>query len=218
MGPFSRKWGSMLPSPGPLPEIRARRPLSKPFPKATFQGGPTTCPGAMSGFPSRQYESTDFFTIRLELVLTDGRTFSAASAGDTVSGGSFFSSPFTYSAQFFCALADASAFNGNYIVVTDAWADYGAGDVVPVQFDSGYTFRILSTNNPYINNTTTAYMEVTIDPTDGSVTVVSNEDFDYGVPIPVEGAGSVGTCTGDINLVLNFVGYATNQGFTLVKQ
>jgi hypothetical protein len=200
----------------------------KSIPASEFSRGPNGLPRgevAVSltevltglGVSSGQYESTDFFTIRLELVLTDGRTFSAASAGDTVAGGTFFASPFAYSAQFFCALDDASDFDGNYIVVTDAWADYAAGDVVPVQFVSGYTFRVLSTNNPFINNTSTAYMEVTIDPSDGSVSVASNEDFDYGVPIPVTGSGTVGTCTGDINLVLDFVGYATSQGFTLIK-
>jgi len=170
------------------------------------------------GLQSGDYDSTDFFTLRMELVLNDGRTFSSASAGQTVSGGSFFKSSFSYSAQFFCALADASIFDGNYEVVTDAWADYNPGEIVPVQFVSGYTFRILSTNNPFISNPGTSYMEVTIDPSDGSVTVASNEDFNYGPLIPVLGVGSVGTCTGDINLVLNFVGFATNQGFTLVKQ
>ncbi len=169
------------------------------------------------GLQSGDYDSADSFNIRLVGVLSDGRQFTN-NANGTVTGGSFFRSPFAYSAQFFCPLADASLFDGNYIVTADAWADYAIGAVVPVAFDTGYKFRILSTNNPFINNTATAYMEVTIDPADGTVTVVSNEDFDYGVPVPVTGTGSVGTCTGDINLNLNFVGQATNQAFSLVKQ
>lgn len=60
-------------------------------------------------------------------------------------------------------------------------------------------------------------MLVTVNPEDGTATVTSNEPFDYGVPIDVTGSGSVGTCTGSINLSLNFVGYATNQAFNLVK-
>jgi len=202
----------------------------KTVPKSDFSRGPNDLPrgkvgASLSevlsglGLSSGQYESTDFFTIRLELVLTDGRTFSAADAGATVAGGSFFSSPYTYSAQFFCALADASSFDGNYIVVTDVWADYAAGDVVPVQFVSGYTFRILNTANPFVDNQDTSYMEVTIDPDTGAATVMSNECFNYpGFDcVNVTGLGSVGTCTGDINLVNTFGPYG-NYGFTLVKQ
>ena len=164
------------------------------------------------------YDSSDSFNIRLVAVLTDGRKFTN-NAGGTVTGGSFFSSPFAYSAQFFCALADASSFDGTYIVTNDAWADYNPGETVPVQFVSDYTFRILSTNNPFINNPGTSYMEVTVDPSDGSATVSSNECFDYGggFCVDVTGGGSVGTCTGDINLVINFGPY-TNNGFSLIKQ
>ncbi len=120
-----------------------------------------------------------------------------------------------------CPLDDASNFNGNYVVVTDDWADYAAGDIVPVVYnpaDGLYKFRILATNNPYISNGATAYMLVTIDPSDSSVTVVSNEDFNYGPLIPVIGTGTVGSCTGDINLSLDFVGYAVSQSFILVKE
>lgn len=165
------------------------------------------------------YDSSDSFNLRLVAILTDGRSYTN-DAGGTVTGGSFFSSPFAYSAQFFCALDDASSFDGNYIVTNDAWADYNPGEVVPVQFVSGYTFRILSTNNPFINNPDTSYMEVTIDPSDGSVTLTSNECFDYGGGFcsDVIGAGSVGTCTGDINVVLNFTLCCANQAFSLVKQ
>ena len=60
-------------------------------------------------------------------------------------------------------------------------------------------------------------MLVTIDPADGTVSVASNQSFDYGVPIDVAGTGTVGTCTGDINLTLEFVGYATDQTFILTK-
>ena len=170
------------------------------------------------GLSVGDYDSADSFNIRLVAILTDGREYTN-DAGGTVTGGSFFSSPFAYSAQFFCALADASNFDGNYVVTVDAWADYSPGEVVPVQFVSGYTFRILSTNNPFINNPNTSYMEVTIDPTDGSVTLTSNECFDYGGGFctDVIGTGSVGTCTGDINVVLNFTLCCPNQTFSLVK-
>lgn len=167
-----------------------------------------------------EYESTDEFRVRLEYVMTDGRTFTNTDAAGTVLTSSYFKSPYVYPVQFFCSLDDASIFEGNYTVTEDAWADYAVGDVIPVEYnpeDGPYTFRILSTNNPYIANTNSAYMLVTVNPEDGTATVASNESFDYGVPIDVTGSGSVGTCTGSINLSLNFPGYATNQAFNLVK-
>lgn len=166
------------------------------------------------------YVSTDEFRVRLEYVMTDGRTFTNEDAAGTVLASSFFKSPYVYPVQFFCNLEDASIFEGNYTVTADAWADYAAGDVVPVEYnpeDGPYTFRILNTNNAYVANKDSAYMLVTVNPDDGTVTVTSNESFDYGVPIDVTGSGSVGTCTGNINLSLNFVGNATNQAFRLVK-
>ncbi|NQU84450.1 MAG: hypothetical protein HQ541_01695 [Mariniphaga sp.] len=172
-----------------------------------------------AGLVAGDYDSGDSFNVRLESVLTDGRIFTSTNTVGTITGGSFFSSPFLYSVQFFCALQDASNFDGNYIVTNDVWADYAPGEVVQVEFDSGYTFRILSTNNPYIANPSTCYMIVTIDPSDGSATVTSNECFDYGPGfcLDITGAGSVGTCTGDINLIIDFGPY-TNQAFSLVKQ
>ncbi|WP_309640146.1 hypothetical protein [Flavobacterium sp.] len=172
------------------------------------------------GIADGSYTANDSFNLKFEMVLTDGRTFSATNASATVTGGSYLNSPFQYSAQFFCPLADASIFDGNYTVVADAWADYGAGDTVPVTHvpsDGPFTFRILSTNNPFIANTGTSYMLVTIDPADGTATVQSNESFDYGIPIDVTGDGTVGTCTGDINLSLDFSGQAQNQTFILTK-
>ncbi len=197
---------------------------------STFSPGPNGLPrGTVSatfnevlnatGLGVGDYTSADQFIMRLELVLTDGRVYTNNASGP-VSGGTFFASPFQYSVQFFCVLADASLFDGNYIVVNDAWADYEPGDVVPVETVAGeLRFRILSTNNPFISNPGTSYMEITIDPSDGSVTIASNECFDYGGGFcaDVTGTGSVGTCTGDINLGVQF-GSPTVWNFSLVKQ
>lgn len=205
--------------------------LVKAVPASAFSQGPIGLPRAdiavslqevlnAGGLVAGDYDSSDSFNVRFEYVMTDGRTYSNTNTSSTVTGGSFFSSPFKYSVQFFCALTDASMFDGNYVVVIDAWADYGEGDIVPVEFISDYTFRILSTNNLWINNTTTSYMEVTINPEDGSVVVSSNECFETnwgGGCLDVTGYGSVGTCTGDINLVID-VGAYTDNTFSLVKQ
>lgn len=166
------------------------------------------------GISEDDYLSTDEFRVRLEYVMTDGRTFTNTDAAGTVLTSSFFKSPYVYPVQFFCSLDDASLFEGNYTVTADAWADYATGDIVPVEYnpeDGTYTFRVLATNNPYINNPGTAYMLVTVNPEDGSATVTSNEPFDYGGGdlTEVSGTGSVGTCTGSINLSIVFNDFGT---------
>jgi hypothetical protein len=168
------------------------------------------------------YTAADKFTMRLELVLEDGRAYTSTNASGTVTGGSFFNSPFTYSVQFACPLADASLFNGDYKVTVDAWADYSVGDIVPVVYSAAngtLKFRILNTNNPSLVNATTTYYEVTVNTTTGTCTVVSNTALNYGGGFltNVTGTGSVGSCTGDINLSLNFSGSSQNQAFSLVK-
>ncbi len=170
------------------------------------------------GLQSGDFASEDQFNIRLNLKLNNGQAFTNSDVNPNIAGGQFFQSPFNYRAQFFCALTDASIFSGDYTVVADAWADYAPGDIIPVVVgEDPFTFRILSTKNPFIANTDTSYIEVVINPSDGSAIATSNEPFDYGIPIDVLGTGSVGTCTGDINLVLNFVGQAANQQFALRK-
>jgi len=154
------------------------------------------------------YTNLDNFTIRLELILRDGRKFSVDDNSPRVTGGSYFSSPFQYTVEFFCPLENASLYNGDYKVIEDAWKDYKADDIIPVVYDSSdglFTFRILNINNPFILNTETSYMIVTVNPEDGSVAVVGNEVFDYdGYTPEVTGEGFVGTCNGKINLKLNF--------------
>lgn len=121
-----------------------------------------------------------------------------------------------------CPLEDASQFNGNYTVVEDQWADYAAGDTVPVSYvpaDGLFVFRVLCTNNPYISNPSTAYLICTINPATNAVTVTSNEQWSYigWNTVTVTGSGSVASCTGDINLKLNFSGSSQNQSLKLVK-
>jgi len=176
------------------------------------------------GLNPGDYTPADQFFVRLEVVLTDGRTFSSGNTSGVVAGGSFFSSPFQYSVQFFCKLTDASLFSGNYVVTDDAWADYSPGDIVPVVPVPGTTsFRFLSTNNPFIANPNTSWIQFDIDPATGDVTGGSNEDFNYGSPsspflVPVTiSSGSVGTCTGSVDVKLNFAPFG-DWHFSMVKQ
>lgn len=168
-----------------------------------------------------EYLSSDQFNIRLNVKLTTGQSFTQGDTNPNIAGGQFFASPYFYRAQFFCPIDEvATLFTGTYIVVTDIWADYAPGNEIPVVLgESPYTFRILSTNNPFIGNPNTSYIEVTINPLDGTVTATSNEPFDYGggFLLDVSGDGRVGACTGDITLSLDFGSFGADQTLTLTK-
>lgn len=204
--------------------------LVKSVPASSFTEGPFGLPRGdiavslqealdKAGLKKGDYDVADSFYIRLELVLTDGKVFSDTNLSGTVAGSSFYVSPFGYSVQFFCALNDASIFNGAYVVDVDDWADYSPGDVIQVQFVSGFKFRILATANPYITNVNTAYMELTVNPNDASVTLVTNECFNYDGwdCVSFTGTGSVGSCTGSIDLTITYGGYGKGK-FSIHKQ
>ena len=110
-------------------------------------------------------------------------------------------------------------FNGNYKVVTDTWADYNPGDLVPVTpGGAANQVYVKATNNPYLVNASSAYMILTVS-ADGSVVITSNTNFDYGggFAVAVTGTGSVDRCTGDITLKpINFGNYKNNT-FVLKK-
>ena len=112
-------------------------------------------------------------------------------------------------------------FSGNYTVLTDSWADYMAGDKVPVTPGAAANqIYVRATNNPYISNSATAYMLLTVN-ADGTFVVTSNQNFEYGAnggSLAVTGTGKVNLCSGDINIsVLNFGNNKNNQ-FVLKKQ
>lgn len=111
----------------------------------------------------------------------------------------------------------ADVYDGNFVVVVDRWGDYATGAIVPVEHVPGTdTFRILSTNNPYISNSGTSYMEVTLEPASSTVTLVSNECFDYGPGfcLNVTGAG-VASCDGTIDVIANYGGFV---GYRFILQ
>lgn len=74
---------------------------------------------AALGLSEGQYNGGDSFNIRLELVLTDGRTYSAADANGNVAAlGGYYSSPYAYSAALVCptSLEGTHAFVGSMLV------------------------------------------------------------------------------------------------------
>lgn len=130
-----------------------------------------------------------------------------------------FNQDFTLIVALTCPFVNTK-FSGNYKVITDTWADYRAGDLVPVTPGSDANqIYIRASNNPYLVNSSTAYMILTVN-TDGSVAVTANEIFNYGggFKVPVTGSGTIDFCTGDISLdILNFGAYKNNK-FVLMKK
>ena len=194
--------------------------------KAVFASNITTFPSTFHLDQNDLYDAfninsaadikiTDKLIITTDLTLKDGRIVKmytddgVKNYGADVTNQSMYSAAQTY--IFSCPLDNASNFNGNYEVVVDDWADYEPGEIVPVVYDSSFgtlKFKILNTNNPYVSNTNSYYI-ITIDPTNSSVNVASNENFDYGggFIVPITGTGAVGSCTGDIVITQYFGPY-----------
>lgn len=89
------------------------------------------------GLVAGQYDGGDTFTYRLELVLTDGRTFSAADTSGSLQG-SYFSSPYAYNAGILCIPPAPIA--GSYVInMVDTYGDGWQGSAVVVTVDGTAT-------------------------------------------------------------------------------
>lgn len=89
------------------------------------------------GLAEGQYNGGDTFNFRLELHLTDGRTFSAADGSGSLQG-SYFQSPYVYRAGMLCI--PASPITGDYeIDMQDSYGDGWQGSAVVVTIDGAST-------------------------------------------------------------------------------
>lgn len=169
---------------------------------------------------------TDNLVVSADLKLKDGRSVKMYNSNGTVNYGSGIANLTgikvfqTYIVS--CPLSDASLFNGNYKVTADQWDDYGVGPIIPVVYNTingTKVFRIPNTTRPFIINKSTSYIIGTINTTTNTVIVTSNERWNYGGTdvYTVTGTGTVGSCTGDINLKLYFDTLGP-YNFNLVKQ
>lgn len=85
------------------------------------------------GAASTDYSGGDVITVRLELVLTDGRTFSSDDATGSLQG-SYFSSPYAYNAVIKCI--PASPKDGTYeVAMQDSYGDGWNGGYISVNID-----------------------------------------------------------------------------------
>lgn len=102
---------------------------------------------AASGLASSDYTGGDSFTIRYALNLTDGRTFSSSNLNSTVSGGSYYRSPFTYTIPLVCPPIPPTA--GVWTInmedtYGDGWqtSDTTAGDGITITLNDGTVFEV----------------------------------------------------------------------------
>ena len=98
------------------------------------------------GLASGQYNGGDTFNIRLEVVLTDGRTFSAADGSGSLQG-SYFKSPYVYQAGMLCI--PAQPFSGVYVIdMQDSYGDgwqtttSNGGPGITVTLDTGVVLEV----------------------------------------------------------------------------
>jgi len=92
---------------------------------------------AAVGLANDQIAGGDNFTVRFELVLTDGRRFSAADNSGTITG-SFFSSPFLYNVNVVCAPSVPTA--GDWVFdLQDSYGDGWNGAFLAVTIDGEVT-------------------------------------------------------------------------------
>jgi len=89
-----------------------------------------------NGLSAGEFNGGDVFTYRFELELTDDRVFTNTNATGTVSGGSFFSSPFIYNVGLKCV--PITPFAGEYtFTLVDSFGDGWDGAFITVTIDGG---------------------------------------------------------------------------------
>lgn len=163
----------------------AEAPLAT-IPSSAFAPGP-------NGFPSTTFEYTfgdaltalglnvsnvnggDNFNLRFVLHLTDGRSFTNTNTGATVSGGSFFSSPFLYTQSVVCLFDEPDFFSGSYLMEQLTGADpfyasetFGDTQIVDIladgtirQFNFSYFPGIFNSDYNFFMNLVCGEIQVT---------------------------------------------------------
>lgn len=104
------------------------------LPIATIQATLGELAGAL-GLQEDQYLGSDVFTMRLEVVLTDGRTFTEGDGNGNIAGlGGYYSSPYAYSAPLVCPPVPPAS--GDWIIdMTDAFGDSWNGASLTITVD-----------------------------------------------------------------------------------
>lgn len=102
------------------------------------------------GAASTDYSGGDVITVRLELVLTDGRTFSSDDSTGSLQG-SYFSSPYAYNAVIKCIPASPKV--GTYeVAMQDSYGDGWNGGYISVNIDGTEVQQITIDNGAAAND------------------------------------------------------------------
>jgi len=191
-------------------------------PSSTATSNQYVIDGASLKIPANSYLGYIKVTGDFNNVLTTGSSLViklVSMDGGVIAG---FDNIFTLNLFKKCTITDASLFDGTYKVTADQWEDYAVDAEVPVVYDPAFgtnKFKILATNNAYLKNAATAYMIATVDFSKGTVAISANELFDYGTSkVTISGTGTINTCTGSMNLKVNYGSSASNQTLNLVKK
>ena len=111
------------------------------------------------GLSENEYTGGDIITIRYKLNLTDGRSFSNNNLNSTVSGGSYFRSPFIYSVSLVCPPIVPTS--GTWTVsTTDSYGDGWNGGNLAVTIDDNDPIILtnsLDNGGPYPDATTQTF-------------------------------------------------------------
>lgn len=135
--------------------------LYNTIPAADFAAGPDGLPRTTItvtlqqaidalGIPASAVDCGGLMTFRLELNLTDGRTFSDYNASGSMSG-SYFKSPFLYNVGVVANLPSDTLYTGVYQITTVANGIYGVDDYAP----GLYTIEAISNTERVIKAVTT---------------------------------------------------------------
>lgn len=113
------------------------------LPRTSYSIGLSEMQSALS-LSESNVDGGDEFTIRFELVLSDGRRFSRANNSATITG-SFFSSPFLYTATVVCPPTTPTAGTWTFST-TDAYGDGWNGASLNVSIDGAAPIVIANTD------------------------------------------------------------------------
>jgi hypothetical protein len=163
------------------------------------------------GIPPNQLEPGSQYTLYNEVVTKDGRTFSSINTDADFEGQAGYNMAFHWTATVICPFT-SSTVAGTYTVITDEWADWGAGDQVQVTAGPGANQVNLSQvwPNPAAGGTVTNPLLINVTPATGAVTVPAGVTIahytgfgGYDLATASGSFGFIFSCTNTINVTIH---------------
>jgi hypothetical protein len=172
---------------------------------------------AALGIPPSSLSPGNQYTLYNEVVTKDGRTFSSVNTDADFEGQAGYNMALHWTATVICPYNSAAFSSGTFVIVTDEWGDYNAGDVVGVAVGPGANQLTLTVYPKPGAGTNQKSFPVNITPANGVATVPNTVYGDYpGFPnLAVKTAGSsnyVFACINTIKLLLNHTSPAGDFG------